>query len=334
MERDPHGVIEGMAIGSYAIGCHLMFIYIRGEFGHCIDRMEQARKEAYEAGHLGKNIYGSGYDLDLIIHTGGGAYICGEETALLNSLEGEKGLSRIRPPFPAVEGLYASPTIVNNVESLAAVPHIINRGAEWYRKLGTEKSAGTKVFSLSGHVKQPGNYEVELGFSLKKLIYDEQYGGGILGDKKLKGVIPGGASTPFLTPDMIDIGLDYESLVEQSSMLGSGAIIVFHEDTCIVWVILKLIHFFRHESCGKCTPCREGTGWLEQIIRRIETGEGRKGDLETIEDLCGNILGRTICPLGDAAVMPIQSALRLYREEWEYHIENKKCQVKSHFPFK
>lgn len=334
MERDPHGVIEGMAIGSYAIGCHLMFIYIRGEFGHCIERMEQARKEAYEAGHLGKNIYGSGYDLDLIIHTGGGAYICGEETALLNSLEGEKGLSRIRPPFPAVEGLYASPTIVNNVESLAAVPHIINRGAEWYKRLGTEKSAGSKIFSLSGHVKQPGNYEVELGFSLKKLIYDEQYGGGILGDKKLKGVIPGGASTPFLKPDMIDIGLDYESLVEQGSMLGSGAIIVFHEDTCIVWVLLKLIHFFRHESCGKCTPCREGTGWLEQIIRRIEAGEGRKGDLETLEDLCGNILGRTICPLGDAAVMPIQSALRLYREEWEYHIENKKCMVKSHFPFK
>jgi len=175
---------------------------------------------------------------------------------------------------------------------------------------------------------------VELGFPLKKLIYDEQYGGGILGDKKLKGVIPGGASTPFLKPDMIDVGLDYESLVEQSSMLGSGAIIVFHEDTCIVWVILKLIHFFRHESCGKCTPCREGTGWLEQIIRRIEAGEGRKGDLETIEDLCGNILGRTICPLGDAAVMPIQSALRLWREEWEYHIENKKCMVKSHFPFK
>lgn len=334
MERDPHAVIEGMAIGAYAIGCHLMFIYIRGEFGHPIERMEAAMKEAYAAGHLGKNIHGSGYDLDMVVHTGGGAYICGEETALLNSLEGERGMSRIRPPFPAVEGLYASPTIVNNVESLATVPHIINRGADWYRSLGTEKSAGTKIFSLSGHVKQPGNYEVELGFPLKKLIYDEAYGGGMLGDKTLKGVIPGGASTPFLTPDMLDeVMLDYESITQVGSMLGSGAVIVFHEDTCIVWVIKKLIHFFRHESCGKCTPCREGTGWLEQMVNRIEAGEGEPGDIEKMEDVCGNILGRTICPLGDAAVMPIQSALKLYRDEWLYHIEHGKCQVKSNFAF-
>lgn len=334
MERDPHAVIEGMAIGSFAIGCHLMFIYIRGEFGHCIERMEQAMKEAYELGHLGKNVYGSGYDLDMIIHTGGGAYICGEETALLNSLEGERGQSRMRPPFPAIEGLYASPTIVNNVESLAAVPHIINRGAEWYTSMGTEKSKGTKLFSLSGHVKQPGNYEVELGFSLKKMIYDPAYGGGMLGDKKLKGVIPGGASTPFLTEDMIDVPLDYEGLQEVGSMLGSGAIIVFNEDACIVWVIQKLIHFFRHESCGKCTPCREGTGWLEQIINRIENGQGQPGDIEKIEDVCGNILGRTICPLGDAAVMPIQSAIKHWREEWQYHIDHKQCLVKTHFEFK
>ena len=334
MERDPHGVIEGMAIASYAIGCHRMFIYIRGEFGHCIERMEAAMKEAYEAGHLGKNVHGSGYDLDMVVHTGGGAYICGEETALLNSLEGERGMSRIRPPFPAVEGLYASPTIVNNVESLATVPHIINRGADWYRTLGTEKSAGTKVFSLSGHVKRPGNYEVELGFPLKKLIYDPEFGGGIRNDKKLKGVIPGGASTPFLLPEMIEgVQLDYESLQSVGSMLGSGAVIVFDEDTCIVWTILKLIHFFRHESCGKCTPCREGTGWLEQIIKRIEAGNGQPGDIEKIEDICGNILGRTICPLGDAAVMPIQSAIKHWRDEWVYHIENGKCQVQSHFPF-
>ncbi len=334
MERDPHGVIEGMAIGAYAIGCHTMFIYIRGEFNHCIDRMEQAVEEAYANGHLGKNIHGSGYDLDMIVHTGGGAYICGEETALLNSLEGERGMSRIRPPFPAIEGLYACPTIVNNVESLAAVPHIINRGAEWYRTLGTEKSAGTKLFSLSGHVKRPGNYEVELGFSLKKLLYDPAYGGGILGDKKLKGVIPGGASTPFLTPEMIDVNLDYESLTVVGSMLGSGAVIVFDEDTCIVWVIQKLIQFFKHESCGKCTPCREGTGWLKQIIDRIEAGGGQPGDIEKIEEVCGNILGRTICPLGDAAVMPIQSSIRLWREEWQYHIEHGKCMVKTEFPFK
>lgn len=334
MERDPHATIEGMAIAAYAIGCHTMFIYIRGEFNHSIDRMESAAKEAYAKGHLGKNIYGSGYDLDLIVHTGGGAYICGEETALLNSLEGERGLSRIRPPFPAIEGLYACPTIVNNVETLATVPHIINNGAEWYRKLGTEKSAGTKVFSLSGHVKRPGNYEVELGFSLKKLIFDPQYGNGMLGDKKLKGVIPGGASTPFLTPDMIDVPLDYESLTAKGSMLGSGAVIVFNEDTCIVWVLLKLIQFFHHESCGKCTPCREGTAWLHQIIQNIEDGHGKPGDLEKMDEVCSNILGRTICPLGDAAVMPIQSAIRLYRDEWQYHIDNHRCQVKTGFEFK
>jgi len=334
MERDPHGVIEGMAIASYAIDSHLMFIYIRGEFNHCHEVMEEAMKEAYANGHLGKNIHGSGYGLDMIIHTGGGAYICGEETALLNSIEGERGMSRIRPPFPAIAGLYDCPTIVNNVESLAAVPHIINRGAEWYASLGTEKSCGTKIFSLSGHVKQPGNYEVPLGFNLKDMIYDPAYGGGILGDKKLKGVIPGGASTPFLMPDMIDVGLDYESLTTVGSMLGSGAIIVFHEETCIVWTIMKLIHFFRHESCGKCTPCREGTAWLEQLITRIERGEGKPGDIEKIEDICGNILTRTVCPLGDAAVMPIQSAIKLWRDEWQYHIDNKKCLVKTDFEFK
>jgi NADH-quinone oxidoreductase subunit F len=316
MERDPHGVIEGMAISAFAINCHLMFIYIRGEFGHCIERIEEAMKEAYDKGHLGKNIYGSGYDLDMIVHTGGGAYICGEETALLNSLEGERGQSRMRPPFPAIEGLYACPTIVNNVESLSAVTHIIKNSGDWYASLGTEKSKGTKLFSLSGHVKRPGNFEVEMGFNLKKMIYDPEYGGGILGDTKLKGVIPGGASTPFLTPDMIDVALDYEALQEVGSMLGSGAIIVFNENTCIVWVIKKLIHFFRHESCGKCTPCREGTGWLEQIINRIEAGQGQPGDIEKIEEVCGNILGRTICPLGDAAVMPI------------------KCMVETRFEFK
>jgi NADH-quinone oxidoreductase subunit F len=333
MERDPHSVIEGMAIGAYAIGSKLMFCYIRGEFHHCIERIEKAMEEAYSAGHLGKNIYGSGYDLDMIVHTGGGAYMCGEETGLINSIEGEKGMARIRPPFPAVEGLWQSPTIVNNVESLAAVTHIINRGADWYRSMGTEKSAGSKLFSLSGHINRPGNYEVPLGFSLRKLIYEPEYGNGILGGKKLKGVIPGGASTPYLTPDMIDVGLDYESLAEAGSMLGSGAVIVFHEDTCVVWTILKLIKFFRHESCGKCTPCRQGTGWLEQIIQKIEDGQGEAEDLEKIESLCGNILGRTICPLGDAAVMPIQSTLKHWREEWQYHIDHKECMVKQNFGF-
>jgi len=333
MERDPHGVIEGMAIGSYAIGCHLMFIYIRGEFGYCAEVMRRAMDEAYAKGYLGKNVLGSGYDLEMVVHTGGGAYICGEETALLNSLEGERGMSRIRPPFPAIEGLYACPTIVNNVESLATVPHVINRGADWYNTLGTEKSHGTKIFSLSGHIKKPGNYEVELGFPLKSLIYDTAYGNGMRNDRKLKGVIPGGSSTPFLTADMIDVNLDYESLAAAGSMLGSGAVIVFNEDTCIVWAIKKLIHFYRHESCGKCTPCREGTGWLEQIISRIEAGQGQPGDIEKIEDVCENIIGRTICPLGDAAVMPIQSAIKHWRDEWQYHIDQKRCLVKSEFAF-
>jgi len=329
MERDPHAMIEGMAIAAYAIGSHQAFCYIRGEFVHPAEMVRRAVKEAYEKGHLGENIYDTGYNLDVVVHTGGGAYICGEETALLNSIEGERGMSRIRPPFPAIEGLYACPTIVNNVETLTSVPHIINRGAEWYRSLGTEKSPGSKIFSLSGHIKQPGNYELELGHSLKDFIYSPEYGGGISGGHKLKGVIPGGASTPFLTPDMIDVGLDYESLAEGGSMLGSGAVIVFHEATCIVWVILKLIRFFRHESCGKCTPCRQGTRWLEQIIGAIEHGRGRPGDIEKIESICDNILGRTVCPLGDAAVMPIQSAIKRWPDEWQYHIDHGRCQVET-----
>ncbi|MFH1373141.1 MAG: NADH-quinone oxidoreductase subunit NuoF [bacterium] len=333
MERDPHAVIEGMAIAAYSIGCHTMFIYIRGEFDYCIRRMEAAREEAYDRGHLGKNIHGSGYDLDMIVHSGGGAYICGEETSLLNSLEGERGMTRMRPPFPAIEGLYACPTIVNNVETLASVPHIINRGGAWYASLGTEKSTGSKIFSLSGHVQRPGNYEVEMGFSLRKLIYDPAYGGGIRGGKKLKGVIPGGSSTPMLTPEMIDVNLDYESLVTVGSMLGSGAVIVFNEDTCIVWMVLKLIHFYHHESCGKCTPCRDGTSWLKQIIERIEKGLGKPGDIELIEEICCNILGRTVCPLGDAAVMPIQSAIKHWRDEWQYHIDHGTCRVTTRFDF-
>lgn len=334
MERDPHAVIEGMALAAYAIGCHLMFIYIRGEFGYSIRRLEAALAEANANGHLGKNIYGTGYDLEMIVHTGGGAYICGEESALLNSLEGLRGMTRMRPPFPAVEGLYACPTIVNNVESLVAVTHILRNGADWYKSMGTEKSAGSKLFSLSGHIKRPGNYEVELGFNLKKFIYDPAYGNGLLGDSPLKAVIPGGSSTPMMTPDQIDCGLDYESLVEQGSMLGSGAVIVFNEDTCIVWVVKRLIHFYRHESCGKCTPCREGTGWLELMINRIEAGQGQPGDVEKIEDICGNIMysqGHTICPLGEAAVMPIISSIKHWRDEWQYHIDNKRCLVETNF---
>ncbi len=332
MESDPHGVVEGMAISSYAIGSHLAFIYIRGEFAYPARMMEKAVEEAYEKGYLGKNILGTGYDLDMIVHTGGGAYICGEESSQLNSIEGERGMSRMRPPFPAVAGLYACPTIVNNVETLAAVPFIINNGGDWYASMGTEKSNGTKLFSLSGHVKNPGNYELELGTPLSVLIND--LGGGMLDGHKLKAIIPGGSSTPMLLPDQIDVKLDYESLAEAGSMLGSGAVIVIDERTCMIWVAERLIHFYRHESCGKCTPCRDGTGWLEQLISRIERGEGKPGDIEKIESLCGNIMGRTVCPLGDAAVMPIESSIKLFRDEWEYHIQNKKCMVKSEFAFK
>lgn len=332
MEGDPHGVVEGMAIASYAIGSHLAFIYIRGEFAYSARMMEKAIDEAYEKGYLGKNILGTGYDLDMIVHTGGGAYICGEESSQLNSIEGERGMSRMRPPFPAVEGLYACPTIVNNVETLAAVPHVINNGGDWYASMGTEKSNGTKLFSLSGHVKKPGNYELEMGVPLSVLIND--LGGGMIEGHKLKAIIPGGSSTPMLLPDQIDVKLDYESLAEAGSMLGSGAVIVIDDRTCMVWVAERLIHFYRHESCGKCTPCRDGTGWLEQLISRIERGEGKPGDIEKIESLCNNIMGRTVCPLGDAAVMPIQSSIELFRDEWEYHIQNKRCIVKSEFEFK
>ena len=264
LEHDPHAVIEGMAIAAYAIGGHQTFIYIRGEFVKPAKTITKAIEEAYKKGFLGKDIFGSGYDLDMVVHTGGGAYICGEETGLLNSLEGERGLARIRPPFPAIEGLYSCPTIVNNVETLACVPQIIDRGADWYTTMGTEKSPGTKIFSLSGHVKRPGNYELELGTPLSVLI--NEHGGGLLDGHKLKAIIPGGSSTPFLLPEQIDVHLDYESLTAAGSMLGSGAVIVIDDRACIVWVIERLIHFYRHESCGKCTPCREGTAWLEQII--------------------------------------------------------------------
>jgi len=331
MERDPHMIIEGIIIASFAIQAHHSFIYIRGEFAYPALRMEEAVNEAYAKGYLGKNILGSGYDLDLIVHTGGGAYICGEETALLSSLEGDRGMSRMRPPFPAIEGLYHCPTVVNNVETLASLPHIINRGADWYRTHGTEKSPGTKIFSLSGNVERPGNYEVDLGTPLSYVI--NELGGGMQGGRKLKTIIPGGSSTPLLMPDQIDTPLDFESVAAAGSMLGSGAIIVIDERACMVWVAMKLINFYQHESCGKCTPCREGTAWLKKIINRIEFGEGKKGDIDLILDICENIMGRTICPLGDAAVMPTRSIIEHFRDEFEYHIEHKKCKVQTDYPF-
>ncbi len=330
MERDPHLVIEGIIIAAYAIGAHHAFIYVRGEFVFPAHRLEQAVDEAYARGFLGKDILGSGFDLDMIVHTGGGAYICGEETALLSSLEGDRGLSRIRPPFPAVEGLYRCPTVVNNVETLANLPHIINRGVDWFRTHGTEKSPGTKIFSLSGNIKRPGNYEVDLGTPLSYVI--NELGGGMQDGYKLKTIIPGGSSTPLLMPDQIDTPLDFESVAQAGSMLGSGAIIVIDERACMVWVAMKLINFYAHESCGKCTPCREGTAWLKQIVNRIEQGDGRPGDVELMLDACENIIGRTICPLGDAVVMPTVSIIKHFRDEFEYHIEHKTCRVKTAYP--
>ena len=332
MECDPHSVIEGVMIAAFAIDCHVSFFYIRGEYDLSMRRIEKAIDEAYKKGFLGKNILGTGYDLEMILHRGGGAYICGEETALLSSLEGEKGLSRIKPPFPAVSGLYACPTVVNNVETVANLPRIVMNGGQWYASMGTEKSKGTRIFSVSGHVKRPGNYELELGTPLRTLIYE--YAGGMADDKKLKCVIPGGSSVPVLMPDQLDTPLDFESVQAAGSMLGSGAVIVMNEDTCMVWIAEILAHFYMHESCGKCTPCRQGTGWLYEILHRIELGKGKTEDLEVLVDLSHNIEGNTICALGDAAATPVLSTIKNFRAEYEYHIQHKKCMVNSDFRLK
>lgn len=319
LEDDPHAVIEGMAIAAYAIGAHLAFNYIRGEFDYPISVFEKAVDEAYERGHLGNDIYGSGFDLHMITHTGGGAYICGEETALINSLAGDRGVSSMKPPFPAVEGLYGCPTVVNNVETLAVLPHIINNGAAWHKSMGTEKSPGTKLFSLTGHVNRPGNYELELGTTLRELIYD--IGGGIPGNRNIKAIIPGGASCPFMTPDQLDTPLDFESIAEAGSMLGSGACIVLDDRTDIVWATYKLIKFFKHESCGKCTPCRQGTKWITQLVDGILAGKGNEKDIKIIDDICHNMLGRTICPMGDAAAMPVISVVQKFRDDFLRRIQ-------------
>jgi len=323
MAKNPHQLLEGVIIGSYAIGAHLSFIYIRGEFAFEAKRLEEAIDEAQSKGFLGKNILGSGYDLDIKVYRGGGAYICGEETSLLSSIEGVRPLVRLRPPYPAISGCYSCPSAVNNVETLSNVPHIILNGAEWYTKVGTPKSTGTKIFCLSGQVNKPGNYELPMGTPLKELIYE--YGGGIKNGKKLKAVIPGGVSTQILPASKVEVRLDFESLIEAGSMLGSGAVIVMDEDTCMVKTTYRLVRFYEEESCGECTPCREGTYWLSRIMRRIEYGQGRMEDIDLLLDLCDNIFGKTICPLGDSVTIPISSSLQYFRDEYEYHIRNKKC---------
>jgi NADH-quinone oxidoreductase subunit F len=329
MVLDPHALIEGAIITCYAFGSHTAYIYVRGEFKKPQRRLESALEEARRAGYLGKNILKSGYDVDIWVHPGAGSYVCGEETALIESNEGKRGMPRLKPPFPAVVGLFGGPTVVNNVETLAYVPHVINRGPEWFASLGPEKNGGTKLFGVSGHVKKPGLYELPMGTSLKEIIYD--ICGGIRGDKKLKAVIPGGSSTPVLKPDQIDVNMDFDSLAGIGSMFGSGGIIVMDETTCIVRAAARLAKFYAHESCGQCTPCREGTPWIAKILARIEEGHGREGDVELVLDICDNIQGNTVCPAGDACAMPVRAFIQQFREEFEEHIKQKKCPI-GRFP--
>ncbi|HLW18594.1 MAG TPA: NADH-quinone oxidoreductase subunit NuoF [Actinomycetota bacterium] len=324
IERDPHQLIEGMAIGAYSIGSNEMYIFCRGEFAYAARQLERAAAEAYQAGILGKNIMGSGYDLDLIIHRGAGAYICGEETALLEAIEGRRGQPRLRPPFPATHGLFAKPTVVNNVETFACVPHIINNGADWFKGFGTEKSPGTKVFCLSGDVERPGNYEVPFGTPARELI--EGFAGGVKGGKKLKAFTPGGASsTQFFGPDKLDTNMDWESVMAAGSLLGTGAIIVFAEDVCMIRAALRYTRFYAHESCGKCTPCREGTYWMVNTLERFENGGGRMEDLPIMDDVAGNIMGRSFCALGDFSIAPVTSTIKLFPNEYKDHIEKGGC---------
>jgi len=323
MEYDPHQLIEGIVIAGYAIQAHQGFIYIRGEYRYLLEIVDRALAEAYARGYLGKNLRGSGFDFELSTHTGAGAYECGEETALLNSLEGLRGYPRVKPPFPAVVGLYGGPTVINNVETLANVPHIILNGAEWYAKLGSPKNGGTRLFCLSGHIARPGVYELPMGFPLRRMI--EEVGGGVLGGKQLKAVIPGGSSCPVLTANEIDVAMDYDAVAKIGSMLGSGGVIVMDEDTCMVKVASRIMKFYAHESCGWCIPCREGTSWLEHLLDRFHSGGALPGDPDTALDVAYNILGKTLCPLGDAAAMPTISLLKKFRHEFQEHLRLGHC---------
>jgi NADH-quinone oxidoreductase subunit F len=314
IERDPHLLVEGGIISAYALDCHQAFIYIRGEFVHQARLLEKVIEQAYGKGYLGKNILGSGYDLDLVVHRGAGAYICGEETALLESIEGKRGHPRLKPPFPAVVGLYQCPTVINNVETLANVAPIINNGADWFASIGVERNTGTRLFGVSGHVQKPGVYEFPMGITLRELIYD--HCGGMRPGRTLKAVIPGGSSVPVLTADEIDISLDFDTMAKAGTFLGSAGVIVMDDSTNMVQAIRRITQFYAEESCGQCTQCREGTEWLFQILTRIEAGRGREGDLETMRDICENMKGRTICPLSDAAAMPVESFISKFRDEF------------------
>jgi NADH-quinone oxidoreductase subunit F len=325
---NPHQMIEGMMIGGFAMGCSVGYIYLRGEFHEPYERVEAALNEARKAGLLGKNILGSGFDFDIFVHLGAGAYICGEETAMMESIEGKKGMPRFKPPFPAARGIYGRPTTINNVETFATVPVILQHGAEWFLKLGKPNNGGCKIFSVTGHVNKPGNYEVPLGTPFKDLL---ALAGGMKNGAKLKAVIPGGSSMPVLPADiMMAIDMDFDSLQKAGSGLGSGAVIVMDESVCVVKMLQRIAHFYMDESCGQCTPCREGTGWLYRLVHRIEHGEATLADIETLKRAAKNIEGRTICAFGEAAAWPVGGFLKHFYDEFVYHVEHKKCLVGGH----
>jgi NADH-quinone oxidoreductase subunit F len=324
LEKDPHHIIEGIVITCFAVKANLAFVYMRGEFFLGAKRMQAAIDEAYEAGFLGKNILGTGLDVDVLVHRGAGAYICGEETGLIESLEGKRAYPRIKPPFPANIGAFGMPTVVNNAETLANVPHIILKGQEWFNSIGPERNRGTRMFCVSGKVKNPGVYELPLGVPLRDIIFD--HAGGLHEGRTLKAVIPGGGSARILTADeAMQVNSDFDALQRAGSMGGSGGIMVLDDTVCIVQSTYIIAQFFHDESCGQCSPCREGTGWVEKILHRVEHGEGRPGDIDLMLRMGENIFGRTICPLGDASVWPTESAINKFRDEFEYHIREKSC---------
>ena len=327
IERDPHQLLEGLIVASYAVNCHMAFIYCRGEFVWPATVLERAVAEAYERGYLGPRVADTDFALDVVVHRGAGAYICGEETALLESLEGYRGQPRLRPPFPAVEGLYKSPTVVNNVETLSNVPHILDRGAEWFAAIGPEKGPGPGIFSISGKVVRPGNYEAPMGTTARELI--ENYAGGMRDGRKLKAWTPGGSSTPYLTADHLDTPMDFDSVMAAGSLLGTKAMIVLDETDCIVDATLRFTQFYAHESCGKCTPCREGTWWMSRVLSRVEHGQGRSNDIDLMKDVGQKILFKAFCALADGAVSPIDSSIKYFREEYEEHVRLGRCPLKD-----
>ncbi|MFQ5946675.1 MAG: NADH-quinone oxidoreductase subunit NuoF [Anaerolineae bacterium] len=327
LHGNPHQLLEGIAICAYAVGAETAYVYCRAEFKGPAQRFETAISEARAAGYLGSDVLGSGFSLEIYVHLGAGAYICGEETALLESIEGRLGQPRMRPPFPATSGLYGRPTVVNNVETLALVPPIVELGTDWFSGIGTEKSKGPKIFCLSGDVVRPGNYELPLGTTFRELIF--RHGGGVPGDRAIKAILPAGASAPLLTADQLDVAMDFESVIEAGSMLGSASIIVMDETRCMVWAALKMERFFEDESCGKCTPCREGTYWLSRVLEDLETGQGSRSDIDLLLSVCDEISGKVLCPLGDFATSPVTSSILHFRDEYEAHVELGRCPFRN-----